>query len=43
MWGSVMTWKDGMGEGVEASEGEDVYIIMADLYHYMAETQHCTN
>ena len=31
VWGSVMTWKDGMGEGVEASEGEDVYIIMADL------------
>ena len=29
---SVMTWKDGMGtEGREAREGEDVYIVMADL------------
>ena len=32
VWLSVMTWKDGMGkEGREAREGEDVYIVMADL------------
>ena len=31
------------GVGREAREDGDVYIIMAGLYHCMAETQHCTN
>ena len=38
VWCSLITWRDGMGEGTEAREGADVCIIMADLHCYMAET-----
>ena len=32
VWCCVMTWRDRIGEGREAMKGEDVCIIMADLY-----------
>ena len=31
VWCSVMTWRDGMGEGREILEGGHVCLIMADL------------
>ena len=36
VWCSVMTWRDGMGEGREARE--EGGIIMVDLWCCMAET-----
>ena len=33
-----MTYRDGMKQGREAKEGENVYIIMADLHCCMVET-----